>query len=53
VRGGLGHVGEAELVEPRTPTTAYEVESLSWGDLNVVFALWSKAVANGPRTTSV
>ena len=39
LREGLGRVGEAEVVEPRMPTTADEVKNLSWDDLNLVFAL--------------
>jgi hypothetical protein len=39
LREGLGRVGEAEVVEPRMPTSADEVKNLSWDDLNLVFAL--------------
>ena len=39
LREGLGRVGEAEVVEPRMPTSADEVKDLSWDDLNLVFAL--------------
>jgi len=39
LREGLGRVGEAEVVEPRIPTTADEVKDLSWDELNLVFAM--------------
>ena len=39
LREGLGRVGEAEVVEPRMPTTADEVKNLSDDELNFVFAL--------------
>jgi hypothetical protein len=39
LREGLGRVGEAELVEPRLPTTVEEVKNLSWDELTLVIAL--------------
>jgi hypothetical protein len=39
LREGLGRVGEAEFVEPKTPTSVEEVKALSWDELNLVFAL--------------
>ena len=39
LREGLRRVGEAEVVEPRMPTTADEVKDLNWDDFNLVFAL--------------
>ena len=39
LREGLGRVGEAEVVEPKTPTSAVEWQSLSDAELNAIFAL--------------
>jgi hypothetical protein len=39
LREGLGRVGEAEVVEPRMPTSVDEVKNLSWDELNLVFAM--------------
>lgn len=39
LREGLGRVGEAEVVEPKVPTTAHEVKNLSWDELTLVMAL--------------
>ncbi len=39
LREGLGRVGEAEVAEPRVPTTVAEVEALSWSDMNFIFAI--------------
>ena len=39
LREGLGRVGEAELIEPKTPTSAVEWQSLSDAELNAIFAL--------------
>ena len=39
MREGLGRVGETEFVEPKMPSSAEEVENLSWDQLNLVFAL--------------
>lgn len=39
LREGLGRVGEAEVVEPKMPSSAEEVENLSWDELNLVFAM--------------
>jgi hypothetical protein len=39
LREGLGRVGEAEVVEPRMPTSADEVKKLSDDELHYVFAL--------------
>ena len=39
LREGLGRVGEAEVVEPRMPTSADEVKNLSDDELHFVFAL--------------
>jgi hypothetical protein len=39
LREGLGRVGEAEVVEPKIPSSAEVVKNLSWDDLNYVFAL--------------
>ena len=39
LREGLGRVGEAEIVEPRMPTTADEVKDLSMDELALVIAL--------------
>ena len=39
LREGLGRVGEAEVAEPRMPSSAAEVEALSWDELKLVFAI--------------
>ena len=39
LREGLGRVGEAEVVEPKTPSSAVEWQSLSDAELNAIFAL--------------
>jgi hypothetical protein len=39
LREGLGRVGEAEILEPRMPSTVDEVKDLSWDELNLVFAM--------------
>jgi hypothetical protein len=39
LREGLGRVGEADVIEPKMPTSVDEVKDLSWDDLNLVFAL--------------
>jgi hypothetical protein len=39
LREGLGRVGEAEVTEPRMPTTAAEVEALSWSEMKFIFAI--------------
>ena len=39
LREGLGRVGEAEVLEPKTPTSAVEWQSLSDAELNAIFAL--------------
>ena len=39
LREGLGRVGEAEVVEPRMPSSVDEVKNLSWDELNLVFAI--------------
>ena len=39
LREGLGRVGEAEAVAPKTPTSAAEWESLSDDELNAIFAM--------------
>jgi hypothetical protein len=39
LREGLGRVGEADVVEPKTPTSAVEWQSLSDAELNAIFAL--------------
>jgi hypothetical protein len=38
-REGLGRVGEAEVAEPRMPTTAAEVDTLTWDELTFIFAI--------------
>ena len=54
LREGLRRVGEAEVVEPRMPTTADEVKDLNWDDFNLVFALThateKRAVADNEPT---
>jgi hypothetical protein len=39
LREGLGRVGEAEIPEPKMPSTLAEVEAMSWLDMKVVFAI--------------
>ena len=39
LREGLGRVGEAEVAEPRMPTTVAEVEALSWSEMTFIFAI--------------
>jgi hypothetical protein len=39
LREGLGRVGEAEVAEPRMPTSAAEVDTLSWDELKFIFAI--------------
>ena len=39
LREGLGRVGEAEVAEPRMPTSAAEVEALSWSEMKFIFAI--------------
>ena len=39
LREGVGRVGEADVVEPKTPTSAVEWQSLSDAELNAIFAL--------------
>ena len=39
LREGLGRVGEAEIVEPKMPTTVDEVKDLSWDELALVIAM--------------
>jgi hypothetical protein len=39
LREGLGRVGEAEVVEPRMPSSVDEVKDLSWDELNLVIAM--------------
>jgi hypothetical protein len=39
LREGLGRVGEAEVIEPRMPTTVAEVKTLSWDELSLVFII--------------
>jgi len=39
LREGLGRVGEAEVAEPRMPTTVAEVEPLSWTEMKFIFAI--------------
>ena len=39
LREGLGRVGEAEVAEPRMPTTVAEVEALSWSEMKFIFAI--------------
>jgi hypothetical protein len=54
LREGLGRVGEAEVVEPKMPTTAEEVKNLSWDQLTLLIAMTyaneARAVLhNGPE----
>jgi hypothetical protein len=39
LREGLGRVGEAEVAEPRMPTSVAEVEALGWEEMKFVFAI--------------
>ena len=39
LREGLGRVGEADVIEPKMPTSVDEVKNLSWDELNLVFAM--------------
>ena len=39
LREGLGRVGEAEVAEPRMPTTIAEVNALSWDEMKFIFAI--------------
>ena len=39
LREGLGRVGEAEVAEPRMPTSVAEVETLSWSEMKFIFAI--------------
>jgi hypothetical protein len=39
LREGLGRVGEAEVAEPRMPTSVAEVESLSWDEMKFIVAI--------------
>jgi hypothetical protein len=39
LREGLGRVGEAEVAEPRMPTTAAEIDALSWSEMKFIFAI--------------
>jgi hypothetical protein len=39
LREGLGRVGEADVIEPKMPTTVDEVKNLSWDELTYVIAL--------------
>ena len=39
LREGLGRVGEAEIVEPRMPTTVDEAKALSMDELALVIAM--------------
>ena len=39
LREGLGRVGEADVPTPRMPTTAAEVEAMSWEEMKFVFVL--------------
>ena len=38
LREGLGRVGEAEVIEPKTPKSIAEVQALSWNELSLIFA---------------
>ena len=38
LREGLGRVGEAEVVEPKMPTSIAEVKGLGWTDVCLIFA---------------
>jgi hypothetical protein len=39
LREGLGRVGEAKVAEPRMPTTAAEIDTLTWDELKFIFAI--------------
>jgi hypothetical protein len=39
LREGLGRVGEAEVAEPRMPTSVAEVDALSWNEMKFIFAI--------------
>jgi hypothetical protein len=39
LREGLGRVGDAEVAEPRMPTSVAEVEALSWDEMKFIFAI--------------
>lgn len=39
LREGLGRVGEADVIEPKMPTSVDEAKNLSWDELNLVFAM--------------
>jgi hypothetical protein len=39
LREGLGRVGEAEIPEPQMPNTVAEVETMTWTDMKLVFAI--------------
>jgi hypothetical protein len=39
LREGLGRVGEAEVDEPRMPTSMAGVEALSWNEMKFIFAI--------------
>ena len=39
LREGLGRVGEAEVTEPRMPSTVAEIEALSWSEMKFIFAI--------------
>jgi hypothetical protein len=39
LREGLGRVGEAEVREPQMPRTVSELETMSWTDMKLVFAM--------------
>jgi hypothetical protein len=39
LREGLGRVGEAEIADPQMPSTLAELESMSWREMKLVFAL--------------
>jgi hypothetical protein len=39
LREGLGRVGEAEVTEPRMPTSVADVEALSWSEMKFIFAI--------------
>jgi hypothetical protein len=38
LREGLGRVGEAEVIEPKTPRSIAEVQALSWNEISLIFA---------------
>ena len=40
LREGLGRVGEAEVAEPRMPTSVADVEALSWNEMKFIFAIF-------------